>query len=188
MNSQPVTTPSETSAASWTEADDKLASQQGWSLFDAEGQLQLQRVDEQAAFASDAAAAEYVKAQALKGDNVAIRAILHLANHQSPDVEKFGLDQISKIDLYRYATRQLNATSAKYGQCEVCKEPVSDVFHQLEQRRYLVVKPARVRAGWTGHECNNLFGHEHCLVSRRKPNHKVVPLLHMACGPHYVND
>lgn len=70
---------------------------------------------------------------------------------------------------YRYRIKRLRSSSEKYGPCEVCKQHVSDVHHQVEQRFYRHASGDEPRAcGWTHHECNSLFGHEQCLIGRRR--------------------
>lgn len=71
----------------WSTADDENAKKQGWNLFfaigkgaDGEGELQLQRIDDDMFFPSDADAWEFVKDRAREGDETAIRALRRLAN------------------------------------------------------------------------------------------------------------
>jgi hypothetical protein len=61
---------------------------------------------------------------------------------------------------YKYQLISTRDSSAKYGNCEVCKSPASEVFHQIESRRF--------KNGWTYAECHNIFGHESCLRSKRR--------------------
>ena len=53
------------------------------------------------------------------------------------------------------------ASSSKYGTCEVCKEQVTDIHIQIEEREY---KPEM----WTQDRCHTLFGHDLCLDKKRK--------------------
>ncbi|MDY4127609.1 hypothetical protein [Peptostreptococcus porci] len=64
------------------------------------------------------------------------------------------------MDSYRYILKSTNESSKKYGVCEVCGKHVSEVYHQIEERKYT--------GGWTQHNCKNLFGHEECLKNIRK--------------------
>ena len=63
--------------------------------------------------------------------------------------------------MYRYKIINSKSSSAKLGPCEVCGEYVSDVFHQIEEREF---NPGM----WTRADCNDLFGHEECLLNARK--------------------
>lgn len=71
---------------------------------------------------------------------------------------------------HRYRITSLRASSAKYGDCEVCRKNVSEVHVQVEERRFEIPASDRYAGtkGWTQHQCNSLFGHEQCLVSRRR--------------------
>lgn len=62
---------------------------------------------------------------------------------------------------YKYKLSRMGASSDKYGPCEVCDKHVSDVFHQTESRY-------TDRGRWTFSGCHNLFGHEECLISKRR--------------------
>lgn len=77
--------------STWTTQDSEAALAQGWDVFDCDVERQLQRHDESKIFPDDCAAAAFVKAQALKGDVLAIKAITHLIEWNSPDIQKFGL-------------------------------------------------------------------------------------------------
>ncbi len=63
--------------------------------------------------------------------------------------------------MYRYRLVNQNDSSAKYGACEVCRQYASEVFHQIEQRRY---KPGQ----WTQEGCKSYFGHRECLESKKR--------------------
>jgi hypothetical protein len=60
---------------------------------------------------------------------------------------------------HRYTLTSTGASSAKYGNCEVCGKPVSEVFQQTEEKRY--------ENGWTRQGCHYLFGHKECLETKR---------------------
>ena len=59
---------------------------------------------------------------------------------------------------YRFELRSTNDNSDKYGNCEVCGLPCSEVFHLMEEREY---QPSQ----WTASGCRDQFGHEACLRS-----------------------
>jgi len=56
--------------------------------------------------------------------------------------------------------------SAVYGNCEVCGKPASDLYHQMERKRYTRSDGSE---GWTHSGCSDKFGHLECLKSIRKP-------------------
>jgi len=65
---------------------------------------------------------------------------------------------------YQYKLKRMGASSDKYGPCEVCNKHVSDVFNQIESKEIGI-------GGWGGEtraRCHNLFGHEECLISKRR--------------------
>lgn len=70
--------------------------------------------------------------------------------------------------MYRYNLKSTGASSAKYGNCEVCDKHASEVFYQTEERTYeLPTFPANY-SGWTGHGCFSYYGHEECLKSQQR--------------------
>jgi hypothetical protein len=62
----------------------------------------------------------------------------------------------------RYRITNTGMSSARLGGCEVCGKHVTDVFHQVEELQYA--------AGWTRLQCQDLFGHDACLVAARRPS------------------
>lgn len=64
------------------------------------------------------------------------------------------------MDVYRYRLTNRKCSSERLGACEVCGKHVSEVFYQVEQREY--TRRDNVKS-WTGHNCNDRFGHESCL-------------------------
>lgn len=70
--------------------------------------------------------------------------------------------------MHRYRITRLGDSSAKYGLCEVCGGDVSDVFLQVEERHYEFTSKNQTHSGWTQHECHSYFGHEHCLINKRR--------------------
>lgn len=69
--------------------------------------------------------------------------------------------------MYRYTLTSC-ASSAQYGNCDVCHEPAADVYSQTEERYYAFTCRGKFHAGWTPHHCSRLFGHKACLVSQQK--------------------
>lgn len=59
----------------------------------------------------------------------------------------------------RYTLSNLEESSAKYGNCEICGEPVSEVYLQREENE-------STYGGWTYGRTR--FGHEDCLINMRK--------------------
>lgn len=67
---------------------------------------------------------------------------------------------------YRYRLTSTGDSSAKYGNCEICKQYASEVFSQVEERRYGFQVKGMFFGGWAYE--GDSFGHEECLRSRRK--------------------
>ena len=67
---------------------------------------------------------------------------------------------------YRYRLSNWNASSKKYGKCEVCGNEVSEVYHQVEERKYF--NELDQEYSYTQHNCKNLVGHKNCLISKRR--------------------
>jgi len=61
---------------------------------------------------------------------------------------------------YRYKIKSWEASSAKYGPCQVCKKHCSEVFSQVEEKQYT--------NGWTHYGCWDYVGHETCLINKRR--------------------
>lgn len=70
--------------------------------------------------------------------------------------------------MYKYILTTTGHSSSKYGLCEVCGEYASEIFHQIEMKRYLIENNDNVFEGWTNYGCHNLFGHKECLLLLRK--------------------
>ncbi len=66
---------------------------------------------------------------------------------------------------YKYKLSNTGYSSAKYGPCEVCKNPVSEVFYQSEQQAYIDHKKT---LSWTFYKCKSYFGHYKCLIEMQK--------------------
>jgi hypothetical protein len=69
-------------------------------------------------------------------------------------------------EVYRYSLTNQRVTSDKLGACQVCSSHVSEVYHQIEERRFEV--PEINRIGWTTNKCFSYFGHQQCLESKRR--------------------
>jgi hypothetical protein len=68
---------------------------------------------------------------------------------------------------YKYKIASTKNSSEKYGNCEVCKKSVPEVFIQTEVRHYKTDDSGQKR--WTFHGCrDSLFGHKECLAKVRK--------------------
>ena len=65
---------------------------------------------------------------------------------------------------YVYRIRSTGSSSAKFGPCEVCGKHVSETFIQTEGITY----ENGGRIAVTHHECITLFGHEECLIAKRR--------------------
>lgn len=66
----------------------------------------------------------------------------------------------------KYRIRSTGASSARFGACEVCETHVSEVFIQVESKAFAFVGDPTQIEGWARTGC--LFGHEACLISKRK--------------------
>lgn len=81
---------------------------------------------------------------------------------------------------YRYSLKSTGYSSDRYGKCEVCRKHSSEVFHQVEERKYdpnkahiddLLEDSAvyqKLDPGWTRNKCFDLWGHKECLISKRR--------------------
>ena len=61
---------------------------------------------------------------------------------------------------HKYKSTNMGESSAIYGLCEICGKPVSEVWHQSEERE-------TERGIMTTKDCHNLFGHMDCLIAAR---------------------
>lgn len=68
------------------------------------------------------------------------------------------------MDNYRYKISSTGGNSQKYGNCEICGEHATEVFSQSEERQFTF----EGKEHWTNHKCNSYFGHEECLISKRR--------------------
>ena len=62
---------------------------------------------------------------------------------------------------HKYKLTNMGESSVKYGPCEICGKPVSEVWHQSEERE-------TAQGVLTTEGCHNLFGHRGCLAAARK--------------------
>jgi hypothetical protein len=64
--------------------------------------------------------------------------------------------------MYKYKLTSTGSSSQKYGNCEVCKGHVIEVFIQTEEKSFIYES----REHWS--QQNSIFGHKECLISIRK--------------------
>lgn len=69
-------------------------------------------------------------------------------------------------DNYKYRMSSTGFSSKKYGKCEVCGQHVSEVFLQVEQRKYF--DTINNKKSYTHHGCKDYFGHKDCLIKQRR--------------------
>lgn len=100
--------------------------------------------------------------------------------------------------MYRYEMHWTGGSSDRFGNCDVCHQPVRKVFYQIEERAYTpphsaMNSQARAQAqedqlddpgywsnaptGWTRRGCTARFGHPACL--RRKRGTMNSPMTHI---------
>lgn len=86
--------------------------------------------------------------------------------------------------MYRYCLTSTKNSSHKYGPCEICHKHASEVFVQVEERQYstdsetyledlledAVMYHRNGELGWTHNECFTYYGHEDCLINKRRNN------------------
>ena len=65
---------------------------------------------------------------------------------------------------YNYSLTNTGQSSSRYGNCEVCREHCSEVWHQVETRNYQIGN----YQGQTFGGCRDLWGHKECLESKQK--------------------
>ena len=73
------------------------------------------------------------------------------------------------MDKYHYTITQLDAGSAKYGNCEICHSHVDTAYFQIETVEYEVLDPGQdnPHIALTQYGCDSHFGHKQCLLSKR---------------------
>tara|TARA_R110000850_G_scaffold272792_1_gene408334 strand:+ start:154 stop:348 length:195 start_codon:yes stop_codon:yes gene_type:complete len=52
-------------------------------------------------------------------------------------------------------------SSQKFGDCQVCRKPASEVFYMTQMREYF--NQLKKEFGVTQHDCFSKFGHKSCL-------------------------
>jgi len=67
---------------------------------------------------------------------------------------------------YKYRVASTGGNSSSYGNCECCDNPVSEVFHQVEERKYF--NPISQKESYTHHNCRDYFGHRDCLEDQQR--------------------
>lgn len=60
---------------------------------------------------------------------------------------------------YKYRLTTTGDNSAKYGNCEICGKPASEVYQQVKQKKFMLDGIEH----WTYE--SNTFGHKSCLES-----------------------
>jgi hypothetical protein len=70
--------------------------------------------------------------------------------------------------VFRYELSSTNESSSKLGNCEVCGKHATEVYMQSEERHYKFEHNGVKYEGWTKNGCNDYFGHEQCLRSKRR--------------------
>lgn len=91
-----------------------------------------------------------------------------------------GYEQTTELE-YRYRLTSTGYSSRRYGNCEICSEHCSEVFIQTENVRYNPRRGLRndlpyddnmrnegKPSGWTFYGCFSYFGHEECLLAKRR--------------------
>ncbi len=72
---------------------------------------------------------------------------------------------------YRYRITSTGKSSAQLGPCEICGKYASEVFYQVEERKYLY----NGKTGWTQKNCRDYFGHKECLIEKRRLSDNAIP-------------
>ena len=70
------------------------------------------------------------------------------------------------IYFYRYRITSTGGNSIKYGNCEICGKPATEIFHQVEERSYKNSFEEVIH--FTQNKCTNYFGHKECLESKQR--------------------
>lgn len=71
-----------------------------------------------------------------------------------------------QIATYRYRLNSTGYSSTRYGLCEICSKYASEVFFQIEERKYY--NGVRDEMSWTRNKCHSYFGHRECLESKQR--------------------
>lgn len=76
-----------------------------------------------------------------------------------------GIVRIVMPQEYRYRLKSIGNSSERYGPCEVCGKHCSEVWFQVEERKYYNRERGEQ---FTQHECNSYFGHKECLEAKQR--------------------
>ena len=68
--------------------------------------------------------------------------------------------KFEEMNIYRYNLKNMEASSGKFGVCRICGKHVSEIYHQIEEKKF--------SEGWTRYECRSLWGHKECLIKQRR--------------------
>lgn len=68
--------------------------------------------------------------------------------------------------MYKYKISSTSSNSTKYGNCEICGKPATEVFHQIEEREFF--DPITNTESYTHNKCTSYFGHKECLESKQR--------------------
>jgi hypothetical protein len=68
--------------------------------------------------------------------------------------------------MYKYKISSTGGNSTKYGNCEICGEPATEVFYQSEERKFF--NPITQTESYTQDKCICCFGHKKCLESKQR--------------------
>jgi hypothetical protein len=67
---------------------------------------------------------------------------------------------------YHYKLINTNESSKKYGNCEICGQYATEMFHQIEEKYFKNEFNGENYEGWT--EGKSYFGHKDCLEKIRR--------------------
>ena len=70
------------------------------------------------------------------------------------------------VSEYEYSIIKTGESSQKYGNCEICGKSASEIFFQIEKKKYF--NTDKNKNSYTHHECSNRIGHKDCLKSIRR--------------------
>lgn len=77
------------------------------------------------------------------------------------------------MTIYNYRLISTEDSSAKYGNCEVCHKPASEMFAQSETRYFKFEHDGVIHEGQTYNKCRaTVFGHQDCVISTRRDHNE----------------
>jgi hypothetical protein len=82
-----------------------------------------------------------------------------------------ALPEYVVLGQYRYRLVCTQYSSSKFGVCEQCGTHASEIWYQMEERRYFperFIPSLGEGEHWTGQDCHDLFGHKECLEAYAK--------------------